>query len=184
MRVIFHQCGFGMTTEELMIKLIVLGNGSVGKTSLATRFAKNTFKSEYQPSIGVNLLVKMVAFRDQFIKVLVFDTAGQEFMSSLRKQHYVGANGTVIVFDITSRATFDNLQRWVDEVREEVGGLKTIIVGNKVDLEDERVVSYDEAVSYAQSVKAEYLESSAKEDIRVNDIFQSFIEEAINQNTA
>ncbi|MCE7735482.1 MAG: GTP-binding protein [Candidatus Heimdallarchaeota archaeon] len=171
-----------MATEELMIKLILLGNGSVGKTSLATRFAKNTFKSEYQPSIGVNLLVKMVAYQDQFIKVLVFDTAGQEFMSSLRKQHYTGANGAVIVFDLSSRVTFDNLVRWVDEVREEVGDLKTIIVGNKIDLEDERVISYDEALSYSKSVNAEYLESSAKEDIRVNDIFQPFIEEAVKQN--
>lgn len=184
MRVLFLDCGFDVAREELMIKLILLGNGSVGKTSLATRFAKNKFKSEYQPSIGVNLLVKMVAYQDQFIKVLVFDTAGQEFMSSLRKQHYVGANGTVIVFDITSRQTFENLQRWVDEVREEVGELKTFIVGNKVDLEDERVVSYDEAYSYAESVNAEYLESSAKEDIRVNDIFQSFIEEAVQHNSA
>ena len=143
MRVLFLYCGLRMATEELMIKLILLGNGSVGKTSLATRFAKNTFKLEYQPSIGVNLLVKIVAYQDQFIKVLVFDTAGQEFMSSLRKQHYVGANGAVIVFDLSSRVTFNNLVRWVDEVREEVGDLKTIIVGNKVDLEDERVISYD-----------------------------------------
>ncbi|MFV2015677.1 MAG: Rab family GTPase [Candidatus Heimdallarchaeota archaeon] len=173
-----------MATEELMIKIILLGNGSVGKTSLATRFAKNTFKSEYQPSIGVNLLVKMVAYRDEFIKVLVFDTAGQEFMSSLRKQHYAGATGAVIVFDITSRQSFDDLQQWVNEIREEVGNLKTVIVGNKVDLEDERVIPTDEALSYTQSVSAEYLESSAKEDIRVSDIFQSFIEAVVNNYSA
>lgn len=172
-----------MVNEELMVKIIVLGNGSVGKTSLATRFAKNTFKSEYQPSIGVNLMVKMVAYQDQFVKVLVFDTAGQEFMSSLRKQHYTGANGAVIVFDITSRASFDDLHKWVNEVKDEVGDLKTVFVGNKVDLQDDRVVSFDEAFAYTMSMKGEYLESSAKEDVGVNDIFQSFIEAVVKSNS-
>lgn len=173
--------GIEMTTEELMVKIILLGNGSVGKTSLASRFAKNTFKSQYQPTLGVNLLVKFISYQGQYIKLLIFDTAGQEFMSSLRKQHYAGANGVIIVFDITSRQSFDGLHQWIREIQEEVGSIKTVIVGNKVDLEYDREILYNEGLSYSQTVRSEYFESSAKENIRVADIFQPFIEDAVKK---
>lgn len=168
-----------MDSETLMIKIILLGDGSVGKTSLANRFAKNIFKSDYRPTIGVNFLIKQIVYEHQVIKVLIFDTAGQEFLSSLRKQHYAAANGVVIVFDITNRQSFDDLHLWINEIQDEVGDVKTVIVGNKVDLEGKRVVSTKEAKIYARSVKGEYLESSAKTDRQVNDIFQLFIDDAI-----
>lgn len=168
-----------MDNDTLMIKLILLGDGRVGKTSLANRYAKNIFKSDYQPTIGVNFLIKQIVYNNQPVKVLIFDTAGQEFLSSLRKQHYAAANGVVIVYDITNQQTFDDLHLWVNEIQEEVGDVKTIIVGNKVDLEDKRVISAEEGKLYAQSVRSSYMESSAKGDILVNDIFQSFIDDAI-----
>ncbi len=170
-----------LSPENLMVKIILLGNGSVGKTSLANRFAKNTFRSQYQPTLGVNLLVKMLAYKDQYVKVIIFDTAGQEFISSLRKQHYAGANGAIVVFDITSRQTFEDLDKWVQEIQEEVGDLKTVIVGNKVDLEYEREISTNEGLTYAQSMKSEYLESSAKDNIQVSDIYQTIIEDAVDK---
>ncbi|OLS24703.1 MAG: Transforming protein p29 precursor [Candidatus Heimdallarchaeota archaeon LC_2] len=172
-----------MASETLMIKIILLGDGRVGKTSLANRFAKNIFRSDYQPTIGINFLIKQAVYQDQAVKILIFDTAGQEFLSSLRKQHYAAANGVVIVYDITNKQTFDDLDKWVNEIQEEVGDVKTVFVGNKVDLEDKRVVSAEEGKFYAQSVKSEYLESSAKDDIQVTDIFQSFIDDAIKANS-
>ncbi|MHA2276102.1 MAG: Rab family GTPase [Candidatus Kariarchaeaceae archaeon] len=165
---------------DLQIKVLLLGNGMVGKTSLATRFAHNTFKSSYQPSIGVDFLIKILDFEGRKVKVLIFDTAGQEFLSTLRRQHYGGASGAAIVFDLTSRKSFEDLTNWVQELREEVPDVKIVFVGNKTDLIEERVISADEAKTYAKKMNGEYLESSAKLDYHVTDIFIPFGNEALS----
>lgn len=166
--------------DDLRIKIILLGNGSVGKTSLATRFAKNTFSEKYQPSIGVDFMIKIVEHEGKKVKVLIFDTAGQEFISALRRQHYTGASGAVIVFDLTSRKSFEDLDQWVDELYGEIGRVMTMFVGNKTDLVDERVISYEEGSSYAKQKGGVYLESSAKLDERVSDVFLPIINGAMN----
>ncbi len=165
--------------DELKVKILLLGNGHVGKTSLATRFAKNTFSEKYQPSIGVDFMIKFVEFEKKKVKVLIFDTAGQEFISALRRQHYAGASGAALIFDLTSRQSFEDLDLWVEELHDEIGPVTTIFVGNKTDLVSERVVSYEEGNSYAKRKGGLYLESSAKLDERVSDIFLPIINDAL-----
>ncbi len=163
-------------TDEIKIKVILLGNGSVGKTSLANRFARDKFTETYKPSLGVDFMVKRIEYKGRKVKVLVFDTAGQEFISSLRKRYYAGAAGAVIVFDLTSRKSFEDLSRWVEEVRNEVGDIKTVFAGNKTDLTDLRDISTEEGQNYAKEMNGAYLETSAKMGHYVNDIFVPFID--------
>ena len=168
-------------TDEIKIKVILLGNGSVGKTSLANRFARDKFSETYKPSLGVDFMVKRIEYKGRKVKVLVFDTAGQEFISSLRKRYYAGAAGAVIVFDLTSRKSFEDLSRWVDEVRNEVGDINTVFAGNKTDLENERDISTEEGQTYADKMNGQYLETSAKLGHHVHDIFIPFIESYIEK---
>jgi len=165
--------------DELKIKVILLGNGSVGKTSLANRFTRDKFASTYKPSLGVDFMVRRMEYEGRNVKILVFDTAGQEFISSLRKRYYAGASGAVIVYDITSRRSFEDLSRWVEEVRGEVGNIHTIFVGNKIDLSEDREINTEEAKNYADKMDGEYIESSAKLGDKVIDIFIPFIEVAL-----
>lgn len=163
------------TLEERKVKVILLGNGSVGKTSIANRYTHDKFSSTYKPSLGVDFMVKRVEVDGQKYKVMVFDTAGQEFISSLRKRYYTGATGAVVVFDTTSKQSFEDLDKWLVELRGEVGEIDTIIVGNKIDLTETRQISREEGEKYASDQNATYMESSALLGEGIRDIFLPFI---------
>jgi len=168
--------------DELKVKVILLGNGAVGKTSIANRYTHDKFSSTYKPSLGVDFMVKRVEVDSKKIKLMVFDTAGQEFISTLRKRYYSGASGAVIVFDVTRRKTFEDLERWLKEVDQEVGKIQTIFVGNKIDLDEARAISTKEAEEFAALHSAEYMESSALLGEGVRDIFQPFITKAVSNS--
>ncbi len=164
---------------EIKIKIILLGNGGVGKTSIARRYTENTFVSTYRPSLGVDFMVKRLIYKDYRIKLMVFDTAGQEFIASLRQRYYFAASGAVIVYDITSRKSFELVEKWVTELKREAGEIKTMLVGNKLDLKRQRTVSYEEGLAYANKINADYFEVSARDGEFVEDIFFPFIEKAV-----
>lgn len=163
-------------SNELKIKVILLGDGRVGKTSLAVRYTHEKFSSSYKPSLGVDFMLKRVLVGEQRVKIMVFDTAGQEFISSLRKRYYSGAHGAVLVYDVTRRETFDNLVNWLKEVHDEVGKIFTTIVGNKSDLKEEREVPFEEGEAFANAQGADYMETSALSGENVKDLFQTFID--------
>ncbi|MCY3414850.1 MAG: GTP-binding protein [Candidatus Heimdallarchaeota archaeon] len=164
---------------ETKLKIILLGNGGAGKTSIARRYTENRFLSSYRPSLGVDFMVKRLIHKGYKIKVMVFDTAGQEFIASLRQRYYFAASGAVIVYDITSRKSFDLVGKWVDELRREAGEIKTMLVANKLDLQKQRVVSTEEGEDYAKKIGAEYFEVSAATGWGVDGIFQPFVELAV-----
>ena len=154
-----------MRPQDIKVKLLLLGDGRVGKTSLAVRYTHDKFTANYKPSLGVDWLIKRETINDKNIKVLVFDTAGQEFLVGFRSRYYTGAHGAILVYDVTRRETFENLDIWLREVREEVGEVYIKIV-----------VPYDEAEAYANNEGADYMETSALSGENVNDLFMSFIE--------
>lgn len=163
-----------MTTTEKPreVKCVLLGDTGVGKSSLVLRFVTNNFKPYSESTIGASFMSKMITVGGKSIKFQIWDTAGQEKYHSLAPMYYRGAAAAIIVYDISRASTFKTLKTWVDELKNQ--GPKEIaiaIAGNKADLEDSREVDRSMALAYAEEIGAMYLETSAKDDVNVQDIF-------------
>ena len=155
-----------------ILKVINAGDYAVGKTSLAVRYTQNRFTSSYLPTLGVDFYSKMITYdEDTTLRLVLFDTVGQEKLVTLRKRYYTGAHGAVVVFDITRKESFDHIEKWINEVKEKCPNIPIIIVGNKTDLEEERAVDFKELDKKWSSKGYTVLESSAKFGEGVNDIY-------------
>lgn len=155
-----------------IIKILNIGDYSVGKTSLALRYTKNRFSSSYLPTLGVDFHSKDIEFdEDITLRIVLFDTVGQEKLVSLRKRYYTGAHGAVVVFDVTRKESYDHIDNWIKEVEEKCPDIPIVIVGNKTDLLDERVISQEKIEEEWGSKGYTLLESSAKLGDGVNDIY-------------
>mmetsp|Transcript_37250 Transcript_37250/g.79070 ORF Transcript_37250/g.79070 Transcript_37250/m.79070 type:complete len:200 (-) Transcript_37250:195-794(-) len=150
-------------------KLVLLGDASVGKSCLVVRFAKGEFYEYQEPTIGAAFLTQMVNLGNEVVKYEIWDTAGQERYKSLAPMYYKGAAAAVIVFDITSKDSFEAAKSWVAELSQ----TDTLIAlaGNKADLESNRVVELETARAYAESMNILYMETSAKSGQNVNELF-------------
>jgi len=154
------------------VKVVLLGDTGVGKSSLVLRFVQNNFKPFSESTIGASFMSKMIMVSGKPIKFQIWDTAGQEKYHSLAPMYYRGAAAAIIVYDITRLSTFKTLKSWVEELRSQ--GPKDIaiaIAGNKADLGSKREVDTAIASAYAEEIGAMYLETSAKDDQNVHDIF-------------
>lgn len=161
-----------MDSKPREVKVVLLGDTGVGKSSLVLRFVTNNFKPYSESTIGASFMSKMITVSSKPIKFQIWDTAGQEKYHSLAPMYYRGAAAAIVVYDITRATTFRTLKNWVDELRSK--GPKDIaiaIAGNKADLEHQREVDKGMASSYAEEIGAMYLETSAKDDLNVQDIF-------------
>ena len=155
-----------------IIKIINAGDYAVGKTSLAIRYTQNRFSSSYLPTLGVDFYSKMIQYdEDTTLRLVLFDTVGQEKLVTLRKRYYTGAHGAVVVFDITRKESFEHIEKWIEEVEEKCPNIPIIIVGNKTDLEEERAVEREDLEKKWASKGYTVLESSAKLGEGVNDIY-------------
>lgn len=163
-------------TYEYEFKTISLGKEAVGKTSLIRRFAVGQFSETYIPTLGVDFFVKNVRINKTNVKLLLYDTAGQESFGPLRPLYYRKAHGAFIVFDISRRSSFEKLDYWYNEVYINCGAIPYIIIGNKLDLEADRTVSIEEATNYAVSNGLRYIETSAKTGENVNELFEILTE--------
>lgn len=126
-----------------MVKIIVVGNGQVGKTSLTTRYCKGTFTTQYKKSIGVDYMEKSIDLAEgQEVKLMIWDTAGQEEFDALTSSYYRGAGGAVIVFSTTDRQSFDAIAKWKSKVEAECGPrIPLVLVQNKIDLVDQATMT-------------------------------------------
>lgn len=171
------------TNFDYSYKLIVIGDAQVGKSSLIARFVDGVFDETTQPTIGVDFKVKYVVTEDdKIIRLQIWDTAGQERFRSITSSYFRGANGVIVVFDLTNYSSFLSVGKWIEEVREfhmtsaaavpRGGGTSTtstaaytppiVIVGHKADCYTKRVISYDQARSEAEKYGATYIESSSQ----------------------
>ena len=151
----------------------MIGDAGAGKSCLLLRFIENRFSDDYQATIGVDFKVKNVQIDDDVIKLQVWDTAGQERFRNITTSYYRGSSGIIIVFDLTDRVSFDHVPYWIKEVEKLASPeVKTLLVGNKLDLEEQRQVSKKEAKTFAKQVGLPYIEVSALEDINVTDLFE------------
>ena len=155
---------------HLLFKIVVVGDGAVGKTTLATHFVKGKFIEYYKMTIGVDFFVKDVSIGDDVIKLQIWDTAGQERFAFIRPTYYSGTSGGLMVFDVNRSNTFKSLDKWLAEVRSNCGEIPLLLIGNKIDL-DIRQVKKSQAEKYATKNDLRYYETSAKTGEQVFDVF-------------
>lgn len=154
------------------VKMVLLGDAGVGKSSLAQRFVSNNFKPYCETTIGASFMSKMMTVEGKAIKCQIWDTAGQEKYHSLAPMYYRGAQAAILVYDITSRASLGRLKEWASELQTQgPENIKLAVAGNKSDLETKRQVDRDEAAAVAHDIGALFVETSAKNDTNVSALF-------------
>ena len=161
-----------------LFKYIIIGDPSVGKSNLLMKFANNKFTDEYQATIGVEFGAKNIDINQKIYRIQIWDTAGQENFRSITRAYYNNSVCAMIVYDITSRQSFEHIQNWIEDVHNQSPKTITLVlIGNKIDLEDKRVVSFDEGSEIAMKNGMIFMETSAKTGEGVNEIFKKSAEE-------
>lgn len=172
--------------KKVLLKVIILGDSGVGKTSLMNQYVNKKFSNQYKATIGADFLTKEVMVDDRFVTMQIWDTAGQERFQSLGVAFYRGADCCVLVFDVTSPNSFKSLDSWRDEFLIQASPrdpehFPFVVLGNKIDL-DNRMVSTKRAQNWCESKNGiPYFETSAKESINVEQAFQTIAKNALAQ---
>eukprot|EP00831_Metopus_contortus_P016687 TRINITY_DN17035_c0_g1_i1.p1 TRINITY_DN17035_c0_g1~~TRINITY_DN17035_c0_g1_i1.p1 ORF type:complete len:215 (-),score=24.09 TRINITY_DN17035_c0_g1_i1:200-844(-) len=167
---------------EHIFKIVIIGDAFVGKTFLLTRYMKDTLPKHTGPTIGVEFTTKIVMLRDSvYVKAQIWDTAGQEKYRSMTSAHYRKSVGALVVYDVTKRSSFDNVVRWVKELKSHAEpDISILLVGNKVDLVSEdssqRQVPRDEAEAFAEKNFLLFQETSAVDNINVRSVFEDLLQ--------
>jgi len=161
---------------EKIFKLIVLGSAAVGKTTLVNQFLKKEDIIDYRPTLGISISTQQFhvqGFKDDLIRFLVYDLAGQSFFKRVRHEYYSGANCVFIVYDVTRRETFDEaIDFWLADAQKKLGNVPFVLIGNKIDLEDKREITKEEGLEKANKLKSFFIETSALKNINVQDTFK------------
>ena len=167
--------------KELLYKILLLGDSSVGKTCFLMRYADNTFQEIHMTTIGLDYKLKNVQLDDgKIVKIQIWDTAGQDRFRSITKNYYKGAHGIILIYDVTSRKTFENVQNWITQIKEEVSDkVNIILVGNKIDDEKNRKVTTEEGKQMADSCKLEFFETSAKSGVGIDSTFNELVKKTV-----
>jgi Ras-related protein Rab-7A len=175
------------TSKKHLLKVIILGDSAVGKTSLMNRFVKQEFSQQYRATIGADFLSKEIMIDNKLVTLQIWDTAGQERFQSLGVAFYRGSDCCVLVYDITSSKSFDSLESWREEFLNQANpknpeSFPFVVLGNKVDKESERRVPQTKAQAWARS-KGEIplFECSAKDSVNVEDAFQEIARRALKK---
>ena len=163
------------TKIDFSFKVIVIGNSSVGKSSLVDRATKNRFLEDYNATIGFDYCSFYIKYDNKIIKLQIWDTCGQEIYQSLITNFYKNSSLAFMVYAINDRTSYENLDNWLKELKRESNpDAKTILIGNKIDLESERVVSRQEAEKYAKDFHfRQFFETSAKTGLNAQKVFIS-----------
>jgi len=176
------------TRKKVLLKVIILGDSGVGKTSLMNQYVNKKFSNQYKATIGADFLTKEVMVDDRLVTMQIWDTAGQERFQSLGVAFYRGADCCVLVFDVTIAKTFDNLESWRDEfliqaAPRDPDKFPFVVIGNKIDVENQRVVSTKRLQTWCSSKgDIPFFETSAKEAINVEQAFQTIARNALTQD--
>ena len=165
---------------DMIFKILVIGDTGVGKSNLLLRYVKNEFAGDMRSTVGVEFGTKMMKIDGYEVKAQIWDTAGQERYRAITSAYYKGAKGVLIVYDITRKNTFDNVDKWLNDFKMKCDeDAAIIIVGNKSDLIQEREVSKEEATLKAQINHLAFFETSAKENENVHSAFFSLMQQVV-----
>ena len=168
----------GNVKDDFKLKIVVVGDSGVGKTNLIRRFIQNDFQSNSKATVGVEFFSKSFKINDNVFKIEIWDTAGQERYKSITAAYYKGAKGGLVVYDVTQKTSFDNVDNWISEIKEKAStDMKTMMIGNKIDLKEERVVSTEEALDKAKLLELPLMEASALDSTNVKQAFYDLLKE-------
>ncbi len=162
--------------------MVFLGDSSVGKTCISTRFVRDEFTNFQEPTIGAAFLTKEVPVDDRIIRFEIWDTAGQERYRSLAPMYYRGASCAIIVYDITSMDSFNGAKMWVDEISKKTRNCKMFLLGNKCDLDREREVKEEDVENFIKVKNIFHRLVSAKSGINIKESFD-FVAKSMPENT-
>ena len=160
--------------EEIYIKILILGDSTVGKTTLLLKYVDCYFPKAYIATIGVEYKVKKININGLDLNLQIWDSAGQERFLGITKNFMKGADGIIYMYDITNKESFDNLKNWIMQSEESIEDFKKIIIGNKIDLEKERQVTKELLEQFCQGRDIQGFEISAKNDVNNIEISRCF----------
>ena len=168
-----------------IFKVLPLGNCDVGKSSLLLRFVDSAWNDSFVPTIGVDFKVKTVEIGDKKVKMQIWDTAGQERFRNVVSTYFRGSNGILLIYDITNKDSFKNLESWLIEIEKNASeNVLKILIGNKCDLESERGITKEEGQAFANRNGMQFIETSAKMDTNVSEAFLTLGKLMIEFNSA
>ena len=167
--------------KELLYKILLLGDSSVGKTCFLMRYTDNTYQEIHMSTIGIDNKFKDVELEDgKKVKIQIWDTAGQDRFRSITRNYYKGANGIVLIFDVTNKKSYENVKNWVKKIKEEVSSRVTIIlVANKIDDVNHRIVTKEEGEKIANECGLMFFECSAKTGENIEHAFNELVKKTV-----
>ncbi|CAM9933110.1 unnamed protein product [Discosporangium mesarthrocarpum] len=154
---------------DMQIKLLMIGDSGVGKTCLLLRYANDSFSQTFITTIGIDFKIKNIDLDTKRIKLQIWDTAGQERFRTITTSYFRGAQGILLVYDVTDKKSFNSIRNWVGQIQQQHADVHVnkILIGNKCDMEDEREVSREEGAQLAAEYGIQFFETSAKNDVNV-----------------
>jgi len=160
---------------SFVLKTVLCGDGGVGKTTLVTQFIQSTFEVDYKSTIGLQIMKKAVKFEqwNTEVRFTIFDLAGQQQFAKVRQTYFQGVKAGFLIYDVTRRETFDNIENWYKETTRVESDALLILVANKIDLENDRKVTEEEGKALAEKLKIPYLETSALNKDIVDEAFKT-----------
>ncbi len=168
---------------EQLYKIIIIGDSGVGKSNILGRYLNNEFKQETKSTVGVEFGSKKLKVSGINVKLLIWDTAGQERYRAITSAYYKGSKGCFIVYDITSTQSFDDVEKWYEEIiKITEKGISLILVGNKSDLESERKVTVEMGQNKAKNLNCPFFETSALNNTHIDTVFQTISEDIYNKS--
>ena len=160
---------------ERLVKILLVGNSGVGKSCLLVRFCDDSYESNSMSTIGVDFKTKLLSIDNKNICLQVWDTAGQERYHSITSSYYKGAQGVLVVYDITNRDSFDSVDEWVNEITLTNKNIAIILVGSKCDQESDRKVSREQGEIKSKEIGCLFYEASSKVGLGVGEIFEELV---------
>ena len=169
-----------MAKPQKIFKVVVIGAAGVGKTSLIRRFCENSFLEGYKTTIGSDFYVKKLDLESAFVNFSIWDLAGEERFKFVLPTFCKGAQGALVVFDLSRRRSYINVTSYIELLWNITGQIPAIMIGNKSDLAEQRAVAADEAKQYSSLCTMSYYETSARDNINIYNIFEELAELMIN----
>ena len=168
---------------DMIFKIVLIGDTSVGKTNILSKYLTDEFDAKSKATVGVEFGVKNFKIENNIVKVQIWETAGEERYRSITNAYYKGAKGSLLIYDITNKKSFENVEKWISDLKANADeDISMILLGNKTDLEDKRVVTTEEGKNKAELYKFAFMETSALNGSNIEKAFNELIMDVYKRN--